>query len=106
MAAPPAATGAEAMVGERDDQLPPPPPAAAAAGNEQQGNGGTSNLNRRLTVDEVENHPELVTAENVGKQLSKRGNFYVVCLFIFFVFCVIIDLTRFASLCHAFSFRA
>ena len=70
------------------------------------GNGGTSNLNRRLTVDEVENHPELVTAENVGKQLSKRGNFYVVCLFIFFVFCVIIDLTRFASLCHAFSFRA
>ena len=104
LAAPPAATGAEAMVGERDDQLPPA--VAAAAGNEQQGNGGTSNLNRRLTVDEVENHPELVTAENVGKQLSKRGNFYVVCLFIFFVFCVIIDLTRFASLCHAFSFRA
>ena len=92
------------MVGERDDQLPPA--VAAAAGNEQQGNGGTSNLNRKFTFKEVENHPELVTAENVGKQLSKRGNFYVVCLFIFFVFCVIIDLTRFASLCHAFSFRA
>ena len=63
------------MVGERDDQLPPA--AAAAAGNEQQGNGGTSNLNRKFTFKEVDERPELVTAENVGKQLSKRGNFYV-----------------------------
>ena len=71
------------------------------------GNGGTSNLNRRFTSKEVDEHPELVTAENVGKQLSKRGNFYVVCLCIVIYFhCVIIDPTRFASLCHAFSFRA
>ena len=41
------------------------------------GNGGTSILNRKFTSKEVDERPELVTAENVGKQLSKRGNFYV-----------------------------